>query len=95
MSCPQTDTKVFACLISSTKPTDEEHSDAMDLLRCAKNDAKQRFFSQKMSASNIRTELQSVLSDEDMTIVEQITEAAREGMFNRSKDRLMKKFRKL
>ena len=67
----------------------------MDLLRCAKNDAKQRYFSQTRNVNNIRIELRNVLSDEDMTVVENITETAREGMFIRSKERLVKKFRKL
>ena len=67
----------------------------MDLLRCAKNDAKQRYFSQRTSVNNIGNELRSVLSDEDMAVVERISETAREGMFKRSKDRLMKKFQNL
>ena len=67
----------------------------MDLLRCAKNDAKQRYFSQTRNVNNIRIELRNVVSDEDMTVVENITETAREGMFIRSKERLVKKFRKL
>ena len=57
----------------------------MDLLRCAKNDAKQRYFSQTRNVNNMRIELRNVVSDEDMTVVENITETARKGMFIRSK----------
>ena len=67
----------------------------VDLLRCAKNDAKQRYFSQTRNVNIVRAELQSIINDEDMTVIEQITEKAREGMFKRSKDRLMKKFQNL
>ena len=57
----------------------------LGLLRCAKNEAKHRFFSQTEIVRNMQEELQSIVNEEDMEMIDRVTEKAREGMFVRQK----------
>jgi len=63
-----------------------------ELLISTKNDAKHRFFNSLKEVKNIQDDLRLVLNNEDMIIVENVTEKSREMMFIRSKQRLIKKF---
>ena len=67
----------------------------LDLLRCAKNEAKYRYFSQVNNVNETKAELASIVNENDMVIIHQVTEKAREAMFKRSKERLVKKFKVL
>ena len=63
-----------------------------DLLLSVKNDAKHRYFNFLKTASNIEDQIYSIVNETDMHIIKSITEKARESMFLRSKERLVKKF---
>ena len=66
-----------------------------DLLISAKNDAKGRFFRNVRLVQNIQTELATTLTEEDMATITEVTDKAKELMFKKSKERLVKKFEEL
>ena len=63
-----------------------------DLLICAKNEAKKRFFKQVRTAQEIHEQLTSVINEEDMIIINNVTNKAHETMFKKAKERLLNKF---
>ena len=64
----------------------------LELLVCAKNEAKKWFFTKRNFVSSIRIDLPPVLSENDMALIDEGTEKARETMFKRPKERLVSKF---
>ena len=66
-----------------------------ELLLSTKNDAKHRFFRFTKMVKDIENKLIEILSNEDMTLIRNVTEKSRELMFVRSKERLVKKFNTL
>ena len=64
----------------------------MELLITTKNDAKHRYFKSLLTAKNIQEELSTILSREDIVLINTVTEKSREAMFIRSRERLVKKF---
>ena len=57
------------------------------LLISTKNDAKQRSFKYAEDVRNMEDELSALLSIEDMSLIKDVTEKAREAMFVRSKEK--------
>ena len=66
-----------------------------DLLICAKNGAKRRFFKNLRQAQVIQADLATTLSEDDLAIISRVTDKAQETMFKNSKDKLFKKFEEL
>ena len=64
-----------------------------DLVIAVKNDAKHRFFAAIRKKDAIEEEVRSLLSPQDMQIIQNITEKSREAMFIRAKERLVNKFK--
>ena len=64
----------------------------MELLISLKNTAKHRFFGNATKVKALQDDLRLLLSQADMEKVEAASEKAREAMFIRSKQRLVKKF---
>ena len=83
------------CPVRNLKTKDIIARYRFELLVCTKNDAKHRFFKYVKTVKDIEYELSLVLSNEDMILIKNVTEKAREAMFIRSKDRLIKKFQLL
>ncbi|XP_065662568.1 uncharacterized protein LOC136085207 [Hydra vulgaris] len=63
-----------------------------ELLVSIKNDSRKRFFNLMNDVKNLQRSLKCHLDDKDYIKLEQITEKARENMFIKSKERLVKKF---
>ena len=83
------------CPIRNEKTKNIINRYRFEILIATKNDAKHRFFNRVQEVRNIENELSSILSNEDMRVVNNVTEKARELMFVRSKERLVNKFCKL
>ena len=66
-----------------------------ELLVCAKNDARRKYFKLLNEFDRMKDELSQILTTEDLTTILNATEKARENMFNASKLRLMNKFQLL
>ena len=64
----------------------------MELLVSLKNTAKHRYFYCVTNVRTIQDDLRTILSAEDMLKIEEVSEKAREAMFTRSKERLVRKF---
>ena len=81
------------CPVRNSRTTKIVKQYRFELLRSMKNDAKHRYFKCVEVAKDVHDGLSLLLSDEDMILVSDITEKAREAMFIRSKERLVKKFK--
>ena len=66
-----------------------------DLLICAKNDAKRRFFRSSQQALTIKTELESILSADDLATIVRVTDKDQEKMFRNANNRMVTKFNEL
>ena len=67
----------------------------LDLLVCAKNDARRKYFKLNNDFNELRTDLSNVLSTADLETLLNFIEIARENMFVASKSRLINEFRLL
>ena len=63
------------------------------LLISIKNDTRRKFFKLEKEICNLKEELMSILSNNDMKMIEEVSNKASEKMFISSKERLLKKFR--
>ena len=66
-----------------------------DLLICAKNDARRRFFCSTRKALEIKTELEAILNADDLATIIRVTDSAQEKMFRNAKSRMITKFNEL
>ena len=66
-----------------------------DLLICAKNDAKKRFFISTQKALETKNELQTILNADDLATIVRVTDNAQEKMFRNAKNRMIAKFNEL
>ena len=80
------------CPITNAKARGKTLRYQYDLLVCLRNETRSKYFSKKKAIINIRNELSAVLSDNNITKIETITNKARKNMFCVSKQRLVKKF---